>query len=188
MSALLAIASVASTLFAAIAAVAALRAIKQARDFHNEDVADRRALHKEAKQERAEAHERFEREMAARRLELADESRARLLAQLQRIADSVSLVRTTAVSDAEANGSLHGHGPQLRPKFFWNARKQLEAAVDTYVALGGKDLKECRDLATGSTMNHLDFVVGATTDAFDEIARLTAWYAEERRGADPHED
>jgi hypothetical protein len=172
MTAVVAIASVLSTFFAAIAARAALRSIRQAHAFHDRDVADRQAARE------AEANE-FDREFTARRSAWEDERRARLLEQLQRVSDLVAVVRQTAGDEVAADDSLTPR-PGV-PRFFWNARKQLEAAIEVFVALGGSELPQCTKLATGSTMTHLSFVASAATDALSEIAVVATVHAERQR-------
>jgi hypothetical protein len=169
-----------ATLFAAIAALAALGAIVQAGKNHRVDMKDRA-------QGRAERLDQFEREAAARREELERESaerkatleeerRARLLEQLGRISVQVAIVRETARAEADERGSINtpigvAGAPGDKARFFWNARRQLAASLAAYKALGGEHpLSQCKELATGSTMDHLMGVVGTATSAFDELA------------------
>jgi len=173
-----------TTLFAAIAALAALGAIVQAGRNHRADVRDRAHEREEQreqfKSESAARRLEFERESAERRRALDDERRARLLEQLGRISQQVAVVRETARQEANENdGSIHSPigidvAPGEKARFFWNARSQLSASLAAYRALGGMEaLAECEKLATGSTMDHLMSVVGASTGAFAELARAT---------------
>jgi hypothetical protein len=94
--------------------------------------------------------------------------RLRQLDQLDRIAALVAQVRQTARDEAEPGREGRIGGPA---SFSWNARKQLELGINVLASLGGPELPACREFASGSTMTHLPQVVGAATNAFDEVAR-----------------
>jgi hypothetical protein len=169
-----------ATLFAAVAALGALGAIVQARRNHRANVSDRAQERKEQRElvesEAATRREEFERESGERRRAFEEDRRARLLEQLGRISSQVAVVRETARQEADSNGSINtpigvSIAPGEKARFFWNARRQLAADLLAYQALGGREpLAQCQELATGSTMNHLDFVVSTATSAFDELA------------------
>lgn len=171
-----------ATLFAAIAAAAAFGSIVQAGFNHRRDTRDRaderRERREQFEREAVERRDEFDRETAERHRAVEEERRARLLEQLGRISERVAIVRETARSEAAPDGSIDS--PMRTPdvdffdlaRYFWNARKQLEASLTAYKALGGTaKLESCLDLATGSTMNHLGRVVGTCTSAFEELAR-----------------
>ena len=170
-----------ATLFAAIAAAAAFGAIVQAGFNHRRDTRDRATERLERREqfdrEATERRAEFDRETAERHCAIEEERRARLLEQLGRLSERVAVVRETARGEAAEDGSINS--PMRTPdvdmrdlaRYFWNARKQLEASLTAYKALGGTaTLESCWNLATGSTMNHLGSVVGACTSAFEELA------------------
>jgi len=176
-----------ATLFAAIAATAAFASIVQAGVNHRRDTKDRaderRERREQFEREERERRDEFDREVAERRRASEEERRARLLDQLVRISDRVAIVRETARDEAAPDGSINSPMSGTPPgvgvtnyrqlaRYFWNARKQLEASLTAYKALGGAaPLEQCRKLATDATMNHLGTVVGTCTGAFDELAR-----------------
>lgn len=174
-----------TTLFAAIAAAAAFGSIVQAGFNHRRDTRDRADERRERRdqfeREAKERRDEFDRETEERHQAFEEERRARLIEQLVRISDRVAIVRETAKEEAATDGKITS--PMLGAiavdykqiaRYFWNARKQLEASLAAYKAIGGTaKLDECWNLATGSTMDHLGTVIGTCTGAFDELARAS---------------
>lgn len=171
-----------STFFAAIAALGALGAIWQTRRLHTEDRAERAREHDERRKdlaadrqersrEREERRQDLEEDRAERQRVVEQEVRLRLLEHLDRLSDLVARVRQTARDEAHPTDQGRIGSDRAAAPFFWNARKQLELGLTIFEKLGGPELPECRNLATGSAMQFLSQVVGGATSAFEELTR-----------------